>query len=141
MSETVEANAQWVGELRFATNGSSGHALTLDSDRSTNTAPGPMEMVLRSLCACSATDVAIVLNKARQGLTRLEVAARGERAPEAPAVYTKIHLVYHIAGTNLQPEAAERAVMLSQTKYCSVYLMLSPTVRISHEIVLEAAAS
>ncbi|HVB39920.1 MAG TPA: OsmC family protein [Terriglobales bacterium] len=140
MSEITEAKAEWAGELRFATNGSSGHALTLDSARGANTAPGPMEMVLRSLCACSATDVAIVLNKARQGLTRLEVTAQGERAPQAPAVYTKIHLVYRIAGTTLQAEVAERAVMLSQTKYCSVYLMLSPTVRISHEIVLEPVA-
>lgn len=112
----------------------------MDSDRDTNRAPGPMEMLLRSLCACSATDVVIVLKKKRQAVTAVEVTAEGERAPEPPTVYTQIHMTYRIAGHQVEKQAAERAVALSQEKYCSVLATLRPTARISHELVLEEAA-
>lgn len=141
MSNALDARIEWDGGLRFRTNGTSGHEVVLDSDRETNTAANPMEMALRALCACSATDVVVVLQKARQGLTRLEVTAHGERAEGPPAVYTDIHMVYHVAGENLQTETVERAVMLSQTKYCSLYIMLGATVKFTHEIVVENATA
>lgn len=140
MSNVLDAKVEWAGGLRFRTNGTSGHEVMLDSDRESNSAANPMEFVLRSLCACSGTDIAIVLQKARQGMTRLEVSAHGERAEGPPAVYTHIHMVYRVAGENLQTETVERAVMLSQTKYCSVYIMLGATVKFTHEIVVENTA-
>lgn len=135
----LEAAARWMGEELFSTLGTSGHEVVLDADRSSNRAPGPMEMVLRSLCACSATDIAIIFRKARQGLTKLEVLASAERAPEPPQVYTRIHLRYRIMAESLNPGLAERAVRLSQQKYCSVLAMLSRTAEVSHAIELTPA--
>ncbi len=111
----------------------------MDSDRASNLAPGPMEMVLRSLCACSATDVVIVLKKKRQAFTAVEVTAAGERAPEPPTVYTQIHMKYRIAGHHVDRQAAERAIALSQEKYCSVLATLRQRARISYELILEEA--
>ncbi|HEY7854893.1 MAG TPA: OsmC family protein [Terriglobales bacterium] len=138
-SEPTTATANWIDGQRFVTGGSSGHAVVMDSSRETNSAPGPMEMVLRSLCACSATDIVIVLNKTRQRYTRVEVTAEGTRAPEPPAVFTGIHMVYRASGREVDRAAMERAVKLSREKYCSVFSMLEKTARMSFEIVLETA--
>jgi putative redox protein len=65
------ASVQWIGEQKFVAISPSGHAITIDSDRSSNKAPGPMELVLMALGACTATDVVIVLGKKRQKLQSL----------------------------------------------------------------------
>src|SRR3954471_183496 len=118
----VTAYAQWTDGERFITQASSKHAIVADSS-SDKTANGPMELVLMALCCCTATDVVSILKKTRQPSTSLEVRAEGERSPEPPTVYTKIHLTYRIGG-NVSQKAAEDAIRLSQDKYCSVSQML-----------------
>ncbi|MGH9475413.1 MAG: OsmC family protein [Terriglobales bacterium] len=133
------ASAQWRGGEAFLTHGASGHAVLMDSDRATNAAPGPMEMVLRSLCACSATDIVIVLRKTRQDWSGVEVSAEGERAPDPPTVYTRVHMNYRIRGARVDRAVAERAVKLSQEKYCSVLATLRHTASITHTLIVEPA--
>ncbi len=135
----VTASAVWLDGERFVTTGSSGHAVVLDSDRRLNSAPGPVEMVLRSLCGCTATDVVVVLRKKRQPFTRVEVSAAAERAPEPPTVLTRIVVRYRVEGNGLDPAAVERAVALSHEKYCSVMAMLRSTASITYEISLGPA--
>ena len=67
------AIVRWIGEQKFVGISPSGHAVTLDSDRSSNKAPGPMELLLVALGACTATDVIVILEKKRQKLESLEV--------------------------------------------------------------------
>jgi putative redox protein len=129
----VEANVQWVDGERFVGEASSGHALAIDSDRQRNTAPGPMELVLIGLCACTATDVVSILRKKREPFTALRVRAEAERAKEPPTVYETIHLVYTVSG-EVTKKAMEDAVRLSKEKYCSVSAMLQKTARITSEI-------
>lgn len=131
----VEARANWTDGERFVAIGTSGHSLVVDSDRQRNTAPGPMELVLIGLCACTATDVVSILNKKREPFTSLEVRAEAERAKEPPTVYESIRLIYTIGG-NVSQKAAEDAVRLSKEKYCSVSAMLQKTARITTEIKL-----
>ncbi|HET9784607.1 MAG TPA: OsmC family protein, partial [Terriglobales bacterium] len=68
------------------------------------------------------------------------VSAVGERAPEPPQVYTKIHMRYEVTGHAVERDAVQRAVELSQEKYCSVFAMLRHTASTSYEIVLQEAA-
>ena len=129
----VEAHAVWHDGERFVVKASSGHAFVVDSDRISNTAAGPMELVLIALCACTATDVVSILRKKRQPFTSLSVHAEAERAKEPPAVYRQIKLVYSVGG-DVQKKAVEDAVRLSEEKYCSVSAMLQKTAKISVEI-------
>ena len=92
------ATVKWLGGEEFRAAMPSGHAVALDSDRKHNLAPGPMEMLLAALGACTATDVVIILAKKRQKLEALEVEVSGERAPEPPQVWTKIEMVYRLRG-------------------------------------------
>ena len=129
----VEAAAEWTDGERFLASASSGHALVVDADRERNTAPGPMELVLMGLCACTATDVVSILKKKREPFAGLRVRASGERAAEPPTVYETIHLVYSIRG-GVSHKAMEDAVRLSKDKYCSVSQMLERTAKITFEI-------
>ena len=127
------ATVKWVGGEEFVAQMPSGHAVPFDTDRKHNAAPGPMEMLLGALGACSSVDVVSILAKKRQKLTSLEVVISGERASAPPEVWTKIEMVYRLAGT-IEEKAARDAIELSQTKYCSVAAMLRKTAEITYRI-------
>ena len=124
------SSVKWIGEQKFVAASPSGHAMVVDSDRDTNTAPGPMELVLMALGACTATDIVVVLKKKRQKLEMLEVICSGERAAEPPTVWTKLEIVYRLRG-ELDNAAVKHAIELSEEKYCSVAAMLKKTAKIS----------
>jgi putative redox protein len=124
------SSVKWIEEQKFAATSPSGHAIVMDSDRETNTGPGPMELVLMALGACTATDVVVVMKKKRQKLEVLEVICSGERATEPPTVWTKLEILYRLRG-DLDEAAVKHAIELSEEKYCSVAAMLKKTATIS----------
>jgi putative redox protein len=125
------ATVKWVGGEEFVAQMPSGHAVPFDTDRKHNGAPGPMEMLLGALGACSSVDVIGILAKKRQKLVSLEIVISGERAANPPAVWTKIDMVYRLSGA-VEEKAARDAIELSQTKYCSVAAMLRKTAEITY---------
>lgn len=130
------AELKWIGGEQFVATSPSGHAITLDSDRQSNKAPGPMELLLMALGACTATDVVVVLAKKRQKLEALEVICSGERATEPPMVWTKIEILYRLRG-ELDEAAVKRAIELSEEKYCSVSAMLKKTAKVTWKYEIE----
>lgn len=132
------ARVQWVGKQRFVAQSPSGHMVALDSSRESNGAPGPMELLLVALGACTATDVVEILAKKRQKLDSLEVQVSGERAVEPPTVWVKLEIVYKLRGV-LEENAVEHAIRLSEEKYCSVAAMLRKTAPIKFRYEIEAA--
>jgi putative redox protein len=113
------AKVQWIGEQKFVATSPSGHALAMDSDRSSNTGAGPMELLLMALGACTATDIVIIMEKKRQKLESLDVICSGERATDYPQVWSKLEILFRLRG-KLEESAVERAIQLSEEKYCSV---------------------
>ena len=134
------ATVKWLGEQKFSAISPSGHALTIDSDRQSNKAPGPMELLLVALGACTATDIVIILEKKRQKLESLEVVCSGERAAEPPSVWIKLEVLYRLRG-RLDEAAVKRAIELSEEKYCSVSATLkkSATLTWRYEILPPAS--
>jgi putative redox protein len=130
------ASVKWIGEQKFVATSPSGHEMALDSDRTSNTGPGPMELLLMALGACTATDVVIILEKKRQKLESLEVICSGERAAEPPKVWVRLEVLYRLRG-NLDEEAVKHAIKLSEEKYCSVSATLqkSATLTWKYEIL------
>jgi putative redox protein len=116
----------------------SGHAVVFDADRKHNSAPGPMEMLLGALGACTAVDVAVILEKKRQKLASLEIEISGERAPEPPTVWTRIDMTYRFTGA-LEEKAVRDAIELSQNKYCSVAATLRKTAEITYRFEISPA--
>jgi len=96
------------------------------------TALSPMEYVLASLAACSSFHVLRILKKMRQEISNYSVEATAERREDPPPrVFTRIHLKYIVKGQKINPEAVNKAIHLSEEKYCSVGGMLKETVGIT----------
>jgi putative redox protein len=125
------AKVRWVGEEKFLGIVPSGHAIALDSDRESNTASGPMDLLLIALGTCTGTDVVSILKKKRQKLESLEIEVKGERASEPPTVWVKLELIYRLRG-QLDENAVKSAIQLSEEKYCSVAAMLKKTAEITY---------
>ena len=141
MTERKEAKVRWIEGLQFVGEADSGHAVVLDAaseERPRSTAAGPMEFVLIGLATCSAMDIVGILSKRRKELKRFEVVVHANRAAEYPRIFTDIELEFVVAG-DFTPAEVERAIELSQTKYCSVAAMLRPTVKITTTYRIEAA--
>ena len=128
------ASAEWKGNTQFEGRSQSGHSILFDTDAAHTAGPSPMEAVLAALCACTSVDVVSILAKKRQVLRSLVVSAEAEQAPEAPRVFTRIHVRYTVSGDALDPKAVESAVALSEEKYCSVSIMLGKAAAITTSI-------
>lgn len=140
---TTKAQVTWVGPGLRLVGEADGPAIVLDhtlsgEDRE-ETGPRPVRLLLMGLCGCTGMDVTSILRKKRQPFTGLQVKATAERAEEHPKVYTEIHLEFVVTGKDVDPQAVERSIELSQTKYCPASAMLSKAVEIttSYRIVEE----
>ena len=135
----MKTRIKWTEGVTFVAETESGHALVVDGAPEAggrNLGPRPMELVLAGTAACTAFDVVWILKKTRQPVMDCVVEAEAERAAGDPKVFTRIHLVYAVAGRGLDARQVERAVKLSKEKYCSATIMLASTADISYEIVI-----
>ena len=124
------AKVQWIGEQKFLVVSPSGHTLAMDSDRTSNTGPGAMELLLMALGACTATDIVLILGKKRQKLDFLEVICSGERAAEPPQVWTRLEILFRLGG-RLEESGVKQAIQLSEEKYCSVSATLKKSAKLT----------
>jgi len=124
----MDATVLWKKGLSFSgTAHTSGFTLPLGADAKAggeNDGFRPTELVLVGLAGCTAMDVISILQKKRQDVTAFEVKAHGERAPEDPKRFTSFMVEYIVRGKGVDPAAVQRAVELSETKYCSVMATL-----------------
>ncbi|MGI5308479.1 OsmC family protein [Rheinheimera sp. WS51] len=135
----MQAKVKWLDNNTFIGRSGSGHAVVFDGNKEGSTAPSPMEMVLMSAGACSSVDVISILQKARQNVQDCEVSLTSERAETVPSVFTKIHLHFDVTGHDLSETHVERAVKLSADKYCSVSIMLTGSVEVTHSFSVISA--
>ena len=136
---STTAKISWVDGALFVAEGGSGHSFTMDGSPEVggrNLASRPMEVVLMGMGGCTAIDVVSMLKKQRQDIEGVEVALEAERAGEHPMVFTSVKLVYTVRGRKLNKALVERAVSLSDEKYCSATAMIRKSAAITHEVVL-----
>lgn len=98
----------------------------------------PKELLLLSLIGCTGADVASILAKKRVQLDGFNIELNAEESEEHPIVYTSIHIEYIFYGTDIAEKDVERAIELSQTKYCGVTAMLEKAVTITSSYRIEA---
>jgi len=81
----------------------------------------PTETLLTSLAGCLAIDVVHFLRKMRSEINNFKITFSGQRQLTPPQYYKTIELIIDISGKGLTSKKVERAISLSQQKYCSVY--------------------
>jgi putative redox protein len=133
------ATVTWKEGIHFVGT-SAGHTVDMDG----NTDAGgqdlgfaPMRLLLVAFGGCTGMDVISILKKMRQDVTHFEMELNGTRATEHPKVYTQIEIVYRLRGRNLARDMVEKAVQLSEDKYCSVGAMLKKAAPIVTRIEVE----
>ncbi len=92
----------------------------------------PKELLLLSLAGCTASDVVSILQKKRVKLDDFEINISAQMTEEHPKVFTIIDLEYVFYGDNIAEKDVERAIELSQIKYCGVSAMLEKAIKINH---------
>ena len=119
----------------------SGHAQTIETNSTRNSAPTPMELLLLALGSCTGVDVISILKKKRQHITDYRIEVSGERREEFPRSYTRLEVKHFVRGHGVSEQAVAQAIELSDTKYCSVAATLRGSAEIitSYEIVEDDA--
>jgi len=136
---STTAKVSWVDGALFVAESGSGHTFTMDGSPDVggrNLGARPMEAMLMGMGGCTAIDVVSMLKKQRQDIETVEVSLVAERASEHPMVFTEVKVVYTVRGRKLNRALVERAVTLSDGKYCSATAIIKKSAKVSHEVVL-----
>ena len=123
---------RWITGEMFAATDSNNHSIVLSTTRA-GVGMKPSEMLVVALCSCTSVDVVNILEKKRLPLESLEVQATSVQDPEPPWTFRKIHMKFILKGKGLTDKDVEKAIELSEEKYCSVACTLKPTVEITWE--------
>ncbi|GJM06195.1 MAG: hypothetical protein DHS20C09_21910 [marine bacterium B5-7] len=132
---------QWVKDYTFVSTNQDNQSIVMDSPVTTGgdkVGPSPMEVILMGLSACAGIDVKLILTKAKQNFSDIQVKVTADRRQETPKIYTNINLHFVVTGEDLSEKQVARAIKLSAEKYCSVSHMLQDTVNITHSYELVA---
>ena len=89
--------------------------------------------------ACSAVDVVLILRRSRQPIVDCVVELEAERATEDTKVFTRVHFRYIVTGKGLSASHVERAIRLSQEKYCSATAMIAKTAEVTSDYEIQEA--
>jgi putative redox protein len=133
---TKKAFVKQLQGITFIGKTDSNNWITMDGPENfygSNAGIRPKELILLSLAGCTGSDVVAILQKKKVNLKGFEINITAEQQEEHPQVYTKIHLDFMFYGKNISDKDVERAIELSQTKYCSVTVMLQKAVEITHK--------
>ena len=123
---TLKDQMHFMGELE-------GFDIPLDADPAVGGqghGPKPKGLALTALAGCTAMDVISILRKMKIEPEAFSVDAESELTDEHPRVFAEIHLTYHFSGKDLPRAKLEKAITLSQDRYCGVSAMLGKSVPI-----------
>jgi putative redox protein len=138
----MDAKVTWKGGMSFDGAAQTGFVLPLGAEPAVGGANDgfrPLELLAIGLAGCTAMDVISILRKKQQDVTAFEVQVHFDRADDYPKVFTRGVVEYIVTGRNINPAAVERAVELSETRYCPAQAMLGKVVPIGHKITIRDA--
>jgi putative redox protein len=129
VAPVTKGTLTWDKELIFVGRTQRGYEIEYDAEIQWGCAP--TESLLLSLAACMGIDMVSFLQKMRSKLTGFKIDIAGERNPTPPQYYKSIEMVLHMTGENITPKQVEKAIALSQDKYCSVYHSLRKDLKVT----------
>ena len=95
------------------------------ADENISTGVRPKALILSSVAGCTAIDVVDLLRKMRVEYSEFKIDVTGELTEEHPKIYHTVNLTYLVKLNNAEDKSkVEKAVNLSQEKYCGVTAMV-----------------
>jgi putative redox protein len=114
-----------------------GHSIEIDKDEAgggNNTGTRPKALMLVSLAGCSGFDVVGMLNKMRINFSDLSIKVDGRLTETIPQIYDDVVIHYTIKVKKEDEAKVEKAVKLSEEKYCGVSRMFESFAKVSFKI-------
>ena len=127
---------RWLEDMSFEAEVNE-HIFIMDADEANgghNKGPRPKPLTLASLAGCTGMDVISILKKMHIEPEYFNIIVEGKLTEEHPKYYNKIKLIYEIKGAKVELEKVEKAIILSQEKYCGVSALLNKGAEIEYEI-------
>jgi putative redox protein len=129
-------NTRWLSNMAFEGE-VNGHKIVIDAvpevggeDRG----PRPKPFMLLALGGCTAMDVISILKKMRVEVNSFNVRVEGELTEEHPKHFIKMHVVYEFTGHDLPMDKLQKAVELSEERYCGVSATYRKAMEMTSEI-------
>jgi putative redox protein len=132
--EKVKIN--WLENMAFEAE-VNGHKIMLDAADAVggeNRGPRPKPLMMVALAGCTGMDVMSILKKMRVEVDGFNIFVEGDLTEEHPKQFSQMQIVYEFKGSDLPLDKLEKAVNLSQEKYCGVSAMYKKAFRIISEI-------
>lgn len=127
MAKESRVDVVFQGGMKFeGRSGRAGTAVALDFAPEGEAIGGysPMELLLTSLAGCSGQVTVGLLKRMGQEVKDLTVHAHGIKKEIHPAVFASIELEFVFRGGTLDGASVEKALSLSEDRYCPVWAMV-----------------
>jgi len=127
MSKDVRADVIFKKGMEFdGISGRAGKSVAVDFAAEGETIDGfsPLELLLTSLAGCSGQVAVGLLTRMGQEVKDLTVRARGTKKEVHPKVLTSIELEFEFRGGTLNSASVEKALSLSEERFCPVWAMI-----------------
>lgn len=135
----TKVELKWTGGMSFDAD-INGHKIVIDADEKVggeNKGPKPKPLMLVALAGCTGMDVVSILKKMRVELDSFNVDVEATMTEEHPKYFDHFTIVYTFKGKDLPMAKLEKAVNLSQDRYCGVSEMLRKSSTLDHKIIVE----
>lgn len=126
----------WLSNMAFETE-VSGHKIIIDADSKVggeNRGPRPKPFMLAALGGCTGMDVISILAKMRVEVESFNVIVEGDLTEEYPKHFYKMHVIYEFKGKDLPMDKLQKAVSLSEERYCGVSAVYRKALEMTSEI-------
>ena len=133
---TNTINATFKGGRNFTVD-VNGHKIEIDTDEAgggQNLGTRPKVLMLASLAGCTGFDIVSILNKMRVNFSDLAITVDGHLTESEPAIYDEVIINYTIRVAEEDQPKVEKAVKLSNEKYCGVSRMFESFAKVSSKI-------
>jgi len=128
--------AKWLSNMAFEAD-VNGHKIILDAESEVggeDRGPRPKPFMLLSLGGCTAMDVISILKKMRVEVKKFNVITEGYLIDEHPKQFYKIHVIYEFTGKDLPMDKLQKAISLSEERYCGVSAVYKKVIEMTSEI-------
>ena len=133
-TEIVKVN--WLQNMAFEAE-VNGHKIVIDAAEPVggeNLGPRPKPLMLVALAGCTGMDVVSILNKMRVEVEAFNVVVEGDLTEEHPKQFSQMRVIYEFKGNDLPMDKLEKAINLSEERYCGVSAMYKKAIGIITEI-------
>ena len=136
-----QVQVNWLENMAFEAK-VNGHKFVLDAAAEVggeNRGPRPKPLLLTALAGCTGMDVVSILKKMRVEIEGCNVIVEGDLTEEHPKQFYQMNVIYEFTGKDLPLEKLQKAVSLSEDRYCGVSAMFRKAITITSEIkIIEA---